>query len=239
MDLGNQAEMNITNRLSRNPYPGRGIVIGMNRTGELLVQIYWIMGRSANSRNRIFKLENDILKTFPKDQNKVTNPELIIYNAMQQTNGHFIVTNGVQTNTIVSKAQQGKLFEDALNEHSYEPDEPNFTPRIAGLIRFRENDVQIKLAIIKKSIFNNSSVHNFFNYASLTPGLGLCLHTYQNDSNPLPSFEGEPFIVPIRENIVEIANEFWQALNTENRISLAVQTIDTASRQSSFHIINK
>jgi len=226
-------------RLGQNSYPGRGIVLGLNRSGSHFVQIYWIMGRSANSRNRIFRLENNCLQTQPLDRTKVENPELIIYNALRETDSHFIVSNGVQTDTIVTHLANGQSFESALISHLYEPDAPNFTPRIAGSISFNNAQPTLKLAIVKKSIFDNSANRHFFTYENLMPGFGFCIHTYQSDGNPLPPFFGEPYPVPIAESKEEIADAYWQTLDEANKISLVVKSIAIKSRQTDYQIVNK
>lgn len=233
------AQENKSIRLGQNPYPGRGIVLGLNRSSSHFVQIYWIMGRSANSRNRIFKLENNCLQTQPLDRTKVENPELIIYNALHEIDSNFIVSNGVQTDTIVTHLAEGQSFESAVNRHMYEPDAPNFTPRIAGSISFKNAQSTFKLAIAKKSIFDDSVNRHFFTYEQLMPGFGFCIHTYQSDGNPLPPFLGEPYPVPIAESKEEIADAYWQTLDEANKISLVVKTIAIKSRQTDYQIINK
>jgi len=239
MDWQQQANANFKNRLAANPYPGRGIVQGLNLAGDHYIQVYWIMGRSANSRNRIFKLENDIVMTFPKDLARVTDPSLIIYNALRQIDKRFIVSNGVQTDTIFDALENRRSFESALQTHTYEPDAPNFTPRISGLIDLTNTQTPVQLAIIKKSAWHAATEFQFFQYTSVEKGLGLCLHTYENDGDPLPSFSGEPYLVPLAENPHEIAVHFWRALNTENKISLVVKAINLNSCAVSYEIINR
>jgi len=239
MDIRTLLSTNLEKRLRQNPYPGRGIVIGLNQSGTHLIQIYWIMGRSANSRNRIFKLEDEILQTHPCDPHKVENPELIIYNALRHFNSDFIVSNGSQTDTIYALLARGESFETALLKHTFEPDRPNYTPRIAALLSLRQNNFSLKMAIVKKSIFDDSTIHHFFHYASLVKGIGWCLHTYQNDGNPLPAFEGEPYPVPLGAKIEATANDYWQTLNETNKISLVVKAIDVKTRKLDYQIINK
>lgn len=239
MEWQQQANANFKNRLAANPYPGRGIVLGVNSAGDHYIQVYWIMGRSANSRNRIFKLENETVMTYPKNINQVTDPSLIIYNALRHTENRFIVSNGVQTDTIFSALENRRSLESALLAHTYEPDAPNFTPRISGLIDLTNTQTPIQLAIIKKSVWSNATEFQFFQYTFLEKGLGLCLHTYENDGNPLPSFSGEPYPVPLAENPHEIAVQFWHTLDKENKISLVVKAINLNSCAVSYEIINR
>lgn len=239
MEVLKQANDNLNNRLAKNTYPGRGIVLGLNRSGDRFIQVYWIMGRSANSRNRVFKLEDDILKTWPKDPAKVADPSLIIYNAMRHTGKKFIVTNGVQTDTIWKTLENNGTLEDALEHHTYEPDAPNFTPRISGLIDFANQQRPVQLAIIKKSPWNDGTVRQFFNYPAVAKGLGLCIHTYENDGDPLPPFSGEPYLVPLGDSPREIASLFWHHLDRDNKISLAVKAIPLQSDTVTCEIINR
>lgn len=239
MSVTQQAEENMYERLKNNVYPGRGIALGLSESGGEFIQIYWIMGRSANSRNRIFALKNDMLQTQPLDVSKVENPKLIIYNAMRQVGSQFIVSNGDQTDTIYEHLSQGKTFESAMSERTFEPDAPNFTPRIAGVIDLKAGHAAIKLAIAKKSPMNDNPLHHFFHMQSPEKGLGWCIHTYEQDGNPIPPFAGEPYIVPVRGTVDEIANGFWQVLNEDNKISLAVRAIQIKTGKAEIKILNK
>jgi hypothetical protein len=234
-----QAKENLTRRLAQNRYPGRGIILGLNSGGTHWIQVYWIMGRSANSRNRIFKLENERVMTYPKDATKVVDPSLIIYNALRHTQNQFMVTNGAQTDTILDALEHNGSLETALLTHTYEPDAPNFTPRISGLIDLTNEKTPVQLTIIKKSPWGENAEYQFFKYPSVENGLGLCLHTYQNDGDPLPGFSGEPYLVPLAETAQEIANQFWHSLDNENKISLVVKAIQVNSRKISYEIINR
>jgi IMP cyclohydrolase len=200
--------------LKQNPYPGRGIILGGAASG--LVAAYFLTGRSENSRNRIFIYKDGVLKTVPIDESKVSNPELIIYNALKTYKNKTIITNGSQTDAIFDYLSRGKTFEEALAAQTYEPDAPNFTPRISGIA----DENGYALSVIKK---DSAGVNrNFFYYQNI-PGAGRLIHTYQGDGNPLPSFEGEPRPVKIPPDINEFAETLWESLNAENKICLFVK----------------
>lgn len=239
MNFEDLALENFQLRLKKNSYPGRGIVIGKNKSGSHLIQIYWIMGRSDNSRNRIFRLEQEIIKTVPKDASKITNPELIIYQALRHLDRYYIVSNGLQTDTIYGSLQHGHTFEAGFRKHIYEPDSPNFTPRIAGLIDYNELEPIFQIAIVKKSVMNLAPIYSFFDYSQLENGYGYCIHTYEKDATPLPAFSGEPYLVPILDTIEEIGQHYWQVLDVGNRISLVVKSIDMISLKTAYYILNK
>ncbi len=226
-------------RLKNNAYPGRGIILGKSDTGEW-IEVYWIMGRSNNSRNRVFTSHDGILQTQAADPAKVEDPSLIIYNAMKERDSSFIVTNGSQTDVIDEGLQQGKTFEESLLSQSHEPDSPNFTPRISGCLHLKGEYPRAMLSIIKASPFSEDhSEHHFFHYASIADGYGYAITTYQADGNPLPSFEGTPFLLPLHGDANQIAETFWDVLNDANKISLAVKTIDPVGLESTTRIINK
>ena len=237
--LKKQAMENMQQKLQNNPYPGRGIVVGKNDTG-LWVQVYWIMGRSENSRNRIFVLEKGILKTQAADASKVTDPTLIIYNAMRDIQNHFIVTNGCQTDTIHDSITQGKSFAHALSRHKHEPDAPNFTPRISGCLAWKPDDGLVMLSVLKASPFDNdSSEYLYFHYPCVAARFGYAVTTYKDDGNPIPSFEGEPYLLPLEGDIQAIADCYWQTLNEDNKVSLAVRGIDPKTAKFDTVIVNK
>jgi hypothetical protein len=240
MDLKPLSLQNVDTNLKANPYPGRGIVVGANAAGTKFVQVYWIMGRSENSLNRVFVLENGIIRTQPFDLSKCKDPALIIYNALRQVNHCHIVSNGDQTDTIYKAFAADSTFEEALATREHEPDAPNFTPRISGLIVCSPYDPNYRLNILK-TLGNDPErpQHQTFYYKKFLPGFGHCLTTYSADGNPLPSFTGEPYLVPLPETIDEIAQFYWTRLNAENRISLAVKTIDAGTETVEFKIINK
>lgn len=226
------------NRIKHNNYPGRGIIIGKTPDGKSYVQIYWIMGRSSNSRNRVFEIEGDFVKTKAFVENKMENPSLIIYYPVKSYLNFHIVGNGDQTDTIYDYIRQGKNFESALNTREFEPDPPNYTPRISGLIDLNQGSYVLS---ILKTINNYAelSQKNYFNYNKGIAGYGHCIHTYRGDGQPIPSFEGEPFIVKLHDRIEENANYYWDLLNKDNRISLLVKYIDIESKNVAFNIINK
>ncbi|MBF0289068.1 MAG: inosine monophosphate cyclohydrolase [SAR324 cluster bacterium] len=232
-------QSNIEQRIKNNAYPGRGIIQGKSDMGEW-VQVYWIMGRSNNSRNRIFSSNDGTLQTQAADPSKVEDPSLIIYNAMREIDGCFIVTNGSQTDAIYEGLQQGKSFDESLLPQRHEPDAPNFTPRISGCLHLKEEHPRATLSIIKANPFDvDHSEHHFFHYTVIADGYGYAVTTYQEDGNPLPSFEGTPFLLPLHGNAQQIADTFWNALNGANKISLAVKTIDPLELQSAILIVNK
>ncbi|OGL31341.1 hypothetical protein A3F37_03180 [Candidatus Saccharibacteria bacterium RIFCSPHIGHO2_12_FULL_41_12] len=222
--------------LRDNSYPGRGIIMGINSSGTHFVQVYWLMGRSENSRNRIFVVENNTLRTRAYDPSKVEDPSLIIYDAMVEIDNMHIVSNGDQTSTIANLLDQGKTFEEALTARTYEPDAPHFTPRISGVYATCGT---AKLSIIRKN--NEKTDHKTFNIdlQNTVPGEGFCLHTYKSDGNPLPSFDGDPLVVGLLESAEETANKFWGLLNEDNRISIGVKFIPLDGGDPEFNIINK
>ncbi len=226
--------------LKNNSYPGRGIITGMSPNGRHYVQIYWIMGRSENSRNRIFVNENGFVKTQAFDEKKVTDPSLIIYYPVKFYDGNHIVSNGDQTDTIFNALQTGGCFESALNTRQFEPDAPNYTPRISGLIDLQTRNYAYRLSIIKAVPgCSNACIRNYFNYETAFPGIGHCLHTYNSDGNPLPSFEGEPYPVELYDDIDRSAEYYWEILNKDNRVSLLVKFINITNGESWIKIINK
>ncbi|MBN2882744.1 MAG: IMP cyclohydrolase [Clostridia bacterium] len=225
-------------RLAGNSYPGRGIVIGMTPDGRNIVQIYWIMGRSENSRNRVFEYNGITLRTRAFEESKLTDPSLVIYNAMRVCNDMHIVTNGDQTDTVYDFVQAGEGFKEALDTREFEPDEPNYTPRISGIVF--SNTMVYKLSVLK-TINNDKSrgQRNYFEYTKFINGIGHCVTTYIGDGNPLPSFEGEPYPVEILDDIDENTNRFWNMLDEDNRVSLAVKYIDVSSKEITVRIVNK
>jgi len=225
--------------LKNNPYRGRGIVVGLDETGRFLVQIYWIMGRSANSRNRVFASDAGRLWTEAADPAKVADPSLIIYNAMRETKDLYVVTNGDQTDTIIEAALAGEDFRQALNTRVYEPDAPNFTPRISAVCSLSHGAPVAELAVLKKSPFGNGCDRHFFRYEQFSPGIGYCITTYLGDGNPLPSFRGEPLALPLEGDAQAIARTMWDALNAENRVSFAVKFIEIATGRSAIIVLNQ
>ena len=233
------AAQNFERHLTGNPYPGRGIVIGRNATEEC-IQVYWIMGRSPNSRNRIFVAEGDLLRTEAADGSQLDDPSLVIYNAMRQSGTHFIVSNGTQTDTIFDGFQSGHDFADSLLTERHEPDPPNFTPRISGCLATPDDDASMWLSVIRASHFDSShSEHHFFRYPDVPPGYGFCVTTYQGDGDPLPPFEGAPLLMPLAASADEIGETYWNALDGDNRVSLAVKRIAPDGSSSDIAVTNQ
>lgn len=236
--LKQTAEKNAEN-LMKNAYPGRGIVLGATRDGEKLVQIYWIMGRSENSRNRIFIEENGFVRTKAFDESKLKDPSLIIYYPLKTLGKYHIVSNGDQTDTVYDYLNKGLSFEDALMTREFEPDAPNYTPRITGIMEL-EGKNAYTLSILKTQAGDaNLCVRNFFNFEKPIQGAGHCIHTYDGDGEILPSFSGEPYLMPIYDSIEENLVQYWGMLNTENKISLLVKTIDKKTGKVEIGIKNR
>ena len=239
MNMTDHALANFDSHLQQNPYPGRGIVVGKIK-GEEWIQIYWIMGRSENSRNRIFHHESNILRTQAADPKKVEDPSLIIYNAMRELDKCYIVSNGSHTDVIYDAAEARRPLEEALAEEKHEPDAPNFTPRISACLNLHRKKEPLCLSIIKAKPQNtDASERCFFRYDTVPEGYGYGVTTYQSDGNPLPSFQGEPLLFPLQGNAQDIAKTYWNALNKDNRISLAVKSIHPESETSSLIVMNR
>ncbi len=236
MDFTKDALINIQN-LKENTYPGRGIIIGLDSSGKNAIQVYWVMGRSENSRNRILAQEVDVVKTKAFDESKVADPSLIIYNAMLVAGDSYIVSNGDQTDTIQQFLKDGKTFEDAIRTREFEPDAPNFTPRISGVINFKTKD--FILSSILKNEDTGEPDHRFFYYKDINPGFGMCIHTYQSDGNPIPGFRSNPYVVSLTGDIGQMANFYWELLNVDNKVALVVKSINLETNKSSYKIINK
>lgn len=222
-----------------NSYVGRGIIIGKSRNGEKAVTAYFIMGRSENSRNRVFIKQGDEVIIHPFDASKVEDPSLIIYSPVRAVKSSLIVTNGDQTDTIYDFINDGKTFEQALETREFEPDKPNFTPRISGILNFNGNEFDYKLSILKSADENGSACNRYtFNYSPLN-GLGHFIHTYNCDGSPIPTFTGEPERVEIPDDIDEFTDDIWNNLNEQNKISLYVRYIDLESGEYCDRMINK
>ena len=208
--------------ISSNSYPGRGIVLGRNHNSEW-VAVYWIMGRSPNSRNRIFKYKKNILSTEAADPSKVKDTSLIMYNAMRGIGHNVIVSNGSQTDMIYDKLMLGSGFLASLENETYEPDEPNYTPRISGFID--KNRQRITLSIIKRNHTGDTD-RCFYCYSNMPTGYGYCITTYKENGHPLLSFQGEPILLSLKGSAEEIANTYWNELDSNNRISLMAYVDD-------------
>lgn len=224
--------------LAAKEYPGRGIILGKSEDNRA-VFAYFIMGRSTNSRNRVFEVSNDDIRTKAFDESLLSDPSLIIYSPVRVLGKKIIVTNGDQTDTIYEYLKDKKTFEDALYTRTFEPDAPNFTPRISGLIDI-ESGLKLKLSILKSDEGDESqSLRFFYNYDNPKPGEGFLIHTYKENSDPLKSFEGEPIKVSLNGSIDEFSDSLWNSLNTDNKISLAVRYIDMATGKYEQIIKNK
>lgn len=225
--------------ISGNPYVGRGIILGKSADGKNAVSAYFIMGRSENSRNRIFSVKNGAVFTEPFDASKVEDPSLIIYAAVRSIDNRLIVTNGDQTDTIYNFLADGKSFCDALATREFEPDAPNLTPRISGMITFDKNDISYKMSILKSIDETGSDCARFtFDYPAKS-GLGHFIHTYVTDGNPIPTFQGEPERVGIPDDIDAFTADIWDNLDSQNKISLYVRYTDIESGSITERIINK
>ncbi len=231
------ARENLASRLAGNSYPGRGLIVGQNDRGRW-VQVYWIMGRSANSRNRLFVLEGDTLRTEAADPSRVEDPSLIIYNAMRRLDQWFIVTNGAQTDALYAALARGGSFVDALGDWSYEPDAPNYTPRISAMLDYRTGETW--MAVIRSGPQpGGAAEQHFFRYRQMPAGAGYAVTTYKHDGTPLPAFEGAPYLLPLEGDAARIATRYWEVLDAGNRISLAVREIDPATGASRTEMRNR
>lgn len=229
----------LAQELSSNTYPGRGIVIGKSADGKYAVTAYFIMGRSENSRNRVFVKDGEGIRTEAFDPAKLVDPSLIIYAPVRVLGKTTIVTNGDQTDTVYEQMAAGKTFEQSLRIRKFEPDEPNFTPRISGIIEL-EDGFSYSLSILKSAEGDPSACHRFtFSYDCPQNGIGHFIHTYQGDGNPLPSFEGEPEKIRVIGDIEAFTEKLWNNLNEDNKVSLFVRFIDLETGEADTRIINK
>ena len=228
--------------LAGNTYPGRGIVLGVDEAGENAVIVYFIMGRSVNSRNRIFEETEEGIITKAHDESLMTDPHLIIYAPVRALPGGetTIVTNGDQTDTIYDFMKDGKTFEEALRTRTFEDDRPNWTPRISGVVTVKDGKASYKLSILKSDNGDENSVlRYFYEYCQPKAGEGRFIHTYVGDGNPIPSFEGEPEKVTIKGDIEQLALNTWENLNADNKVSLYVSFISLKDGSTDTIIINK
>ena len=233
-DIHSPAEL-----IAGNPYPGRGIIIGKTPDGTRALTAYFIMGRSENSRNRIFTEKNGEVFTEPFDASRVEDPSLIIYAAIRQYENHLIVTNGDQTDTVYEGLARGLTFSKALESRCFEPDAPNFTPRISGLLTFGKDDFSYQMSILKSADEAGTACNRYtVDYAAI-PGLGHFIHTYVTDGSPIPTFQGEPERIAIDDSIDDMADDLWASLNAANRISLYVRTVDLKTGKVENRLINK
>ena len=222
-------------------YPGRGIIIGKSEDGRRAVLAYFIMGRSVNSRNRVFVTDQGGIRTEAFDPSKMEDPSLIIYWPVRETGSHVIVTNGNQTDTIYDFIRNDASFIKALRTREFEPDAPNFTPRVSAMATFEDGDFRLDMGILRAGDAEGSMCDRvFWEYERLTPGTGKFLHTYLSDGSPIPSFTGDPETVSVDNGTAqEIADALWNGLDENNRVSLWVMTRDLASGESNSVIINR
>lgn len=225
--------------LTADPYVGRGIIAGLSEDGKNAVTAYFIMGRSKNSRNRVFAEHDGAVFTEPFDPSKVEDPSLIIYAALRTVGKKLIVTNGDQTDTIAEGLRLGSDFSGALRNRKFEPDAPNFTPRISAVLDFADGGYNYKMSILKSEDAEGSACARYTFEYSPVAGLGHFIHTYVGDGNPLPTFQGEPERVEIPSDIDEFTNQIWESLNQDNKISLLVRYTDLSTGNTMQRIVNK
>ncbi|MCR5798832.1 MAG: IMP cyclohydrolase [Lachnospiraceae bacterium] len=232
--------MNLATELSANSYPGRGIVIGRTADGKYAVTAYFIMGRSVNSRNRVFVVDGKGIRTQAYDPSKLSDPSLIIYAPVRVLGNKTIVTNGDQTDTIYEGMDKQLTFEQSLRTREFEPDGPNYTPRISGIMHVENGTYNYAMSILKSNNGNPDACNRYtFAYTNPVAGEGHFIHTYMGDGNPLPSFEGEPKWVKIEGNIDEFTDMIWKNLNEDNKVSLFTRFIDIETGEFTSRIINK
>ena len=231
--------LSLSEILSANTYPGRGIIVGLSEDKKYAVSAYFIMGRSENSRNRVFIEEGDEVIIHPFDASKVEDPSLIIYSPIRKYENNLIVTNGDQTDTVYDGLAAGKCFSKALTARCFEPDAPNFTPRISAMLTFEETSFTYQMSILKSADAEGSACNRFtFSYAPIA-GVGHFLHTYNCDGNPIPTFTGEPERIALHGDIDSFTKEIWENLNEQNKISLYVRFTDLATGKTENRMINK
>lgn len=232
--------ISIEKELKENSYPGRGIIIGKSPNGKYAVTAYFIMGRSENSRNRVFVEDGEGIRTQAFDPSKLSDPSLIIYAPVRVLGNKTIVTNGDQTDTIYELMDKQQTFEQSLRTREFEPDAPNYTPRISGILHIEDGSYNYAMSILKSNNGNPAACNRYtFAYSNPVAGEGHFIHTYKCDGNPLPSFEGEPKLVDIPNDMNEFADTVWNSLNAENKVSLFIRYIDIATGKYETRIINK
>ena len=230
----------IEKELQNNSYPGRGIIIGKSPNRKYAVTAYFIMGRSENSRNRIFVEDGEGIRTQAFDPSKLVDPSLIIYAPVRVLGNKTIVTNGDQTDTIYEGMDRQLTFEQSLRSREFEPDAPNYTPRISGIMHIENGKYSYAMSILKSNNGNPDSCNRYtFAYENCVAGEGHFIHTYKCDGNPLPSFEGEPKLIAIPDDMEAFAETLWNSLNEDNKVSLFVRYIDIATGKYETKIVNK
>lgn len=232
--------LQLDQELKNNEYPGRGIVIGRSEDGKYAVTAYFIMGRSSNSRNRVFVTEGEGIRTQAFDPSKLEDPSLIIYAPVRVLGKETIVTNGDQTDTIYDGLKAGMTFEQSLRSREFEPDGPNYTPRISGLLHVEDGGFDYAMSILKSDQGDPSCCCRYtYTYDKPRQGEGRFFHTYMHDGNPLPSFQGEPKIVKLEGEIDRFTQTVWDSLNPENKVSLFVRYIHLETGTCETRIVNK
>ncbi|MCI8769937.1 MAG: inosine monophosphate cyclohydrolase [Lachnospiraceae bacterium] len=232
--------VSLEKELKENAYPGRGIVIGKSKNGKYAVTAYFIMGRSENSRNRVFVEDGTGIRTEAFDPSKLSDPSLIIYAPVRVLGNKTIVTNGDQTDTIYELMDKQQTFEQALRTRTFEPDAPNYTPRISGIMHIENGEYNYAMSILKSNNGNPDSCSRYtFSYHNPVAGEGHFIHTYMRDGNPLPSFEGEPELVEIPDDMGAFTEMLWNSLNEENKVSLFVRYIEIETGKTESKIVNK
>lgn len=232
--------ISLEQELKNNAYPGRGIVIGQSESGKYAVTAYFIMGRSENSRNRVFVEDGEGIRTQAFDPSKLSDPSLIIYAPVRVLGNKTIVTNGDQTDTIYELMDKQQTFEQALRTREFEPDAPNYTPRISGIMHVEDGKYSYAMSILKSNNGNGASCNRYtFAYSQPVAGEGHFIHTYMCDGDPLPSFEGEPKLVAIPDDMDGFTDMLWNSLNEDNKVSLFVRYIDIATGEVKSTIVNK
>lgn len=238
--FGGKNMKSLFDEVANNAYPGRGIVIGTSPDGTKAITGYFIMGRSENSRNRVFVEDGEGIRTQAHDPAKLEDPSLIIYAPVRVRDNDTIVTNGDQTDTVYDLMAEGKTFEEALRTREFEPDAPNYTPRISGVMHVADEKFSYEMSILKSNNGNPDCCDRYtFSYDNPIAGEGRFIHTYKHDGNPLPSFEGEPTLVEMLDDIDEFTEKLWDNLNGENKVSLFVRYIDIATGEYETKIVNK
>ena len=232
--------VSLEKELKENAYPGRGIVIGKSKNGKYAVTAYFIMGRSENSRNRVFVEDGTGIRTEAFDPSKLSDPSLIIYAPVRVLGNKTIVTNGDQTDTIYELMDKQQTFEQALRTRTFEPDAPNYTPRISGIMHIENGEYNYAMSILKSNNGNPDSCSRYtFSYHNPVAGEGHFIHTYMGDGNPLPSFEGGPELVEIPDDMGAFTEMLWNSLNKENKVSLFVRYIEIETGKTESKIVNK
>ncbi|WP_122641785.1 IMP cyclohydrolase [Luxibacter massiliensis] len=232
--------LSVEKELKENSYPGRGIILGKSKDGKKAVAAYFIMGRSQNSRNRIFAEDGEGIRTQAFDASKLTDPSLIIYAPVRVLGNKTIVTNGDQTDTIYEGMDRQMTFEQSLRSREFEPDAPNYTPRISGIMHVENGEYNYAMSILKSREGNPEGCCRYtFAYETPGAGEGHFIHTYMHDADPLPSFEGEPKLIAVNGDIDEFTELLWESLNEDNKVSLFVRYIDIATGKYETRIVNK